>query len=106
MKIERKTLEEVRGAKSAEELKTKSLAALKSFSDRFHTTYDSFYIIETPDFLPSCRSMMMSWSRSQEVSRFTNALNFLLANKPRIKGSAKYGFAKAAEPARICFDAA
>lgn len=34
---------------SAEELKTKSLAALKSFSDRFHTTYDSFYIIETPD---------------------------------------------------------
>lgn len=36
-------------AVSAEELKTKSLAALKSFSDRFHTTYDSFYIIETPD---------------------------------------------------------
>lgn len=34
---------------SAEELKAKSLAALKSFSDRFHTTYDSFYIIETPD---------------------------------------------------------
>lgn len=34
---------------SAEELKAKSLAALKSFSERFHTTYDSFYIIETPD---------------------------------------------------------
>ncbi len=34
---------------SAEELKTKSIAALKSFSERFGTTYDSFYIIETPD---------------------------------------------------------